>query len=268
MKEFTITVRDYPYRVWDKGTGITLIWLHGMFYSLEIENIFAVFDFDILTKHVRMIRIELPAHGYSPVPCTSDRLTWPSVAADVREIAAKVAAGCYFVGGFSQGAGIAAHIVQNNSDALGLIMAMVPKIWDERPVVRSTYRKLIAKIGRQNDKAVLERLFSLVRYAPLHMGWEEGKSKKICELMLGLPVEAYRIILEGAILSDLPEREIMGNTQLPAFLTGWKDDPNHPYVLLREIEKTMPETEFFPMDNKWHLKSTTFKLLAFIFTYM
>ena len=67
VKQFTVRIHDYPYTIREEGDGVPFIWLHGMFHSLESESFFSVFDFGLLARYVRVIRIELPAHGNSPV---------------------------------------------------------------------------------------------------------------------------------------------------------------------------------------------------------
>ncbi len=236
-----------------------------MFYSPGIEDIFAVFDFELLSRFCRLIRIELPCHGMSPLASDPGRLTWPSIAADIREIAGTICQEKYFIGGFSQGAGISAHLSVANPSVAGMVLAMLPRIWDQRPALRRTYEKLASRLTR--DKTVLERLFRLTGYVPSDMGWKEEEAEKIYQLMLRLPVEAYRMILEGAIKSDMPDKDILRNLELPLLLTGWDGDPNHTletYILVGNAKK--PDDHFI-MNNTLNVKPATFRLLSFIFTY-
>jgi pimeloyl-ACP methyl ester carboxylesterase len=266
MKEYTITIRDYPYRIRESGEGTPFIWVHGMFYSPGIEDIFAVFDFELLSRFFRLIRIELPCHGISPMASDAGRLTWPSIAADIREIAGTICHEKYFIGGFSQGAGISAHLTVANPSVAGMVLAMLPRIWDQRPPVRRTYEKLVSRLRK--DKSVMERLFRLTGYVPLNMGWKKEEAEKIYHLMLSLPAEAYLMILEGAIKSDMPDKEIMRDLELPLLLTGWDGDPNHPLEIYSAVSKVKKPDDYFIMNNNLNVKPATFRLLSFIFTYL
>jgi pimeloyl-ACP methyl ester carboxylesterase len=265
MIEYTITIRNYPYRIRESGEGTPFIWLHGMFYSPAIEDIFAVFDFELLSRFSRLIRIELPCHGMSPLASDAGRLTWPSIAADIHEIAASICPGNYFIGGFSQGAGISAHITVANPSVSGVVLAMLPRIWEQRPPLRRTYEKLAVKLIK--DKTVLERLFRLTGYAPSDMGWKKEAAEKIYQLMLSLTSEAYRMILEGAIKSDMPDKQVLRNLEKPVMLLGWDGDPNHTLDTCSAVSKVKTPDDFFIMNNHLNVKPATFRLLSFIFTY-
>jgi len=265
MKEYTITIRNYPYRIRESGEGTPFIWLHGMFYSPGIEDIFAIFDFELLSRFSRLIRIELPCHGISPLASDAGRLTWASIAADIREIAGSICQEKYFIGGFSQGAGISAHLTVDNPSVAGMVLAMLPRIWEQRPTIRRTYEKLASRLKK--DKTVLERLFRLTGYVPLNMGWKEAEAEKIYHLMLSLPAEAYRMILEGAIKSDMPDKDIMRNLELPLLLAGWDGDPNHTLETYTLVSNVKNPDDHFIMSNNLNVKPATFRLLSFIFTY-
>jgi 3-oxoadipate enol-lactonase len=239
-----------------------------MFHSLEVEDVFSVFDFALLSQFVRLVRIELPAHGKSPLTENAERLTWPSIASDIRELAANSGFDRYFIGGFSQGAGISTHVFNNNPNVIGLVIAMLPKIWDERPLVRQTYNKLVNRLETQNGENVLERLFAITKYAPDQIGWNSGDAGRINELMLKMKSGAAIMILKGAIQSDMPEKISLKNMGLPALVAGWEDDPNHPYQSFLDAQIILQPKDYFLMDNRLNTKSATFRLLAFIFMYL
>lgn len=268
MKEYTVTIRNYPYRIRETGKGTPFIWLHGMFHTLEVEDVFAVFDFTLLSKFVRLVRIELPAHGASPLPENSERLIWPSIAADIRELAANSGFDHYFIGGFSQGAGISTHVCIDNPNVIGLVAVMLPKIWDERPQVRRTYNKLVSRFETQNGENVLERLFAITKYAPDQIGWNSGDAGRINQLMLKMTTGAAIMILNGAIQSDMPEKISAKNMGLPSLVVGWEHDINHPIQSFRDAQLILQPVDYFLMDSRLNIKSTTFRLLAFIFMYL
>lgn len=268
MKEYTVTIRNYPYRIREAGKGTPFIWLHGMFHSLEVEDIFAVFDFEELSKNIRLIRIELPAHGISPLPASTDRLTWESIAADIREIADTLGCDRYFMGGFSQGAGISTHVCLNNPKVIGLVTAMFPKIWDKRPIVRHTYSKLLSRLESQNGHIVLEKLFAISKYAPDQVSWNKKDAEKINQIMLKMTTGAAIMILNGAIQSDMPEKISAKNMGLPSLIVGWEDDTNHPIQSFLEAQIILQPEDYFLIDSRLNIKSATFRLLAFIFMYL
>lgn len=267
MNEYILTVRNYPYRIRESGEGKPFIWLHGMFHSLETEDIFSVFNFDILSRYVRLIRVELPAHGESPLPEDVNRLTWPSIADDIKEIASILNLKTYTIGGFSQGAGIAAHVAINNISVSGLALAMLPKIWDKRPKVRNTYQKMIDRLIEKGNGDILKKILKLVKYPPEYLIADEAITERINSLILEIPGQNIVKILEGAIASDLPPMGDMVTKLLQSvLLVGWADDPNHPYQTFQEIEHCMDLDDAFLIDELLNVKSATFRLLSFLFS--
>jgi pimeloyl-ACP methyl ester carboxylesterase len=239
-----------------------------MFHSLDSEELFAVFDFKLLSDHLRVIRIELPAHGSSPLPSGPERLAWPSIAEDIRMLAGQITDQPYFAGGFSQGAGIIACMAAENRNMAGLVMMMLPKIWGMRPAIRKTYAKLATRLEKEGDKEILERLFNLTRYVPEHLEQNEETAAGINSLMLGMSPEAIRMILSGAIMSDMPDPEILKKSGIPSLLGAWDQDPNHPYSVYEELVRQSLATDHFEMNGSFGIKPATFRLLSFIFTYL
>lgn len=267
MNEYTLTVSNYPYRIRETGEGKPFIWLHGMFHCLETEDIFAVFNFDILPRYVRLIRIELPAHGKSPLPADANMLTWPSVAKDIKEIANMLNLKSYSIGGFSQGAGIAAHVSINNLDVKGLVLAMPPKIWEKRPKVRHTYQKMIDRLSVSENEDILKKILNLVKYPPEYLINDDNINRRINNLILDIPGRNIVKILEGAIASDMPSPNDMVNNVLSSvLLVGWTDDANHPYEIFQEIKQNLDIDDSFLIDELLNVKSATFRLLSFLFS--
>lgn len=237
--ETCLEVNHYPYRIFETGTGYPFVWLHGMFHSPAVEEIFSVIDFARLSSFFRIIRVELPAHGISPVVDTEDRVTWPNLAEDIKQLMSQIHGGEYIIGGFSQGAGIAAHTSVRDPLVRGLVMTMLPKVWELRESQRKTYRKLIRTLDSSSNLHVLTRLFKMTKYPPEHLGWREEMSEAIGQLMLLPQPNAFPVILKGAILSDLPGRGEIMATGVPIILAGWEDDMNHPSGVYREIESNL-----------------------------
>lgn len=239
QKEYTLIVNHYPYRVLESGAGYPLIWIHGMFHSPAIEDKFSVVDFHQLSSAFRLIRIELPGHGKSPVIRDENRLTWSSLGEDIKQLVEVLHGGEYAIGGFSQGGGIAAHVSIRDPKVKGLIFAMLPMVWESRESLRNTYRKLCKALETQTGSKVLERLFSLTKYPPEQLGWSETLSSEISEQMLLPGPESYSYVLKGAILSDLPfESEILTSGR-PIIAAAWENDLNHPISVYHEIRSRL-----------------------------
>lgn len=263
MPGYLLNVNGYDYHLTVQGKGVPFLWLHGMFHSPEVEDIYAVVDFKRLSGHFRVIRIELPAHGSSSIPVSADRLTWGSVARDILQIMAKIAPGRYFAGGFSQGAAITAHLALRDPQLAGAVLSMLPNIWDQRDKIRQTYRKLLKRIVMDEGADYVRKVFHLTHYPPDAMGWHPDLGNKVTELMLKLPVSGLQMILEGAILSDMPAPEILKSVSAPLILAGWENDMNHPlesFVSVREIWH--PVTSML-MTDKNDINELTNRIIAF-----
>lgn len=238
-KESWLEINHYPYRIIETGIGFPFVWLHGMFHSPAVEDIFSVLDFGRLSSFFRIIRVELPSHGISPVSENEERMAWPNLAEDIKQLMSQIHGGEYIIGGFSQGAGIAAHTSVRDTMVRGMILTMLPKVWQLRDSQRKTYRKLIRILDSPSNFEVLNRLFRMTKYPPDYLGWSEEMSENIIRLMLLPQQHAFPLILKGAILSDFPEEaEILG-TGIPIVLAGWEDDMNHPAIIYGEIESKL-----------------------------
>lgn len=263
MARYLLNINGYDYRITEKGKGMPFIWLHGMFHSPEVEDLFAAVDFDKLSRHFRVIRIELPAHGSSEVPSSADRLTWSAIARDVRQIVERTSTGKYIAGGFSQGAAITAHLGLADANLSGAVLAMLPKIWDQREEVRQTYRKLLKRIAAGKGADYIRKVFQLTHYPPVAMGWNPDLGNKVTELMLKMPVPNMQMILEGAILSDMPSPEILKTFTAPVIIAGWEDDLNHPMESCISAGAVIPRITEIIMTGKSDVNELTNKIIAF-----
>lgn len=237
-----------------------------MFHSLDTEELFSVINFNLVAGYFRLIRVEIPGHGISPRQPDSTRLTWPSLAADIRELAHAVEAPRYFAGGFSQGACISAHMAVENTGLLGLALLMLPNIWEFRPRIRNTYSKLITRLEEKGNNEIMERIFKMVRYLPIGLGWQEQTAIEINRLMMQMEPESLVTILKGAILSDLPEPSTFRNIGIPVLTGAWTNDPNHPVSVYEEVNRVRPPEDTFLLEGEFSRSSVTLRLLSFMNT--
>ena len=205
----------------------------------------------------------MPAHGSSAVPSSAYRLTWESIASDIRQIVTQIAPGRYFAGGFSQGAAITAHLGLSDPFLAGAVLAMLPKIWSQRDEVRQTYRKLLKRIARGEGADYVRKVFQLTHYPPVAMGWNPDLGKNVTELMLKLSVSGMQMILDGAILSDMPSPEIMKAFSVPVILTGWESDMNHPLESFFHVGEILPSVTSLVMTDKSDVNELTNRIIAF-----
>lgn len=264
MAEYRVTVNGQTFLIRESGGGIPFLWMHGMFHSLAVEDLFSVIDFETLDREVRLIRIGLPAHNNLSIPASYMQMSWHSLAADLRLLADTLAPDGYFAGGFSQGAGIAAHLAQADRRVKGLVLAMLPQIWDERPKIVSTYRKLLAALKEPEAALILKRLFRQAHYPPSVLGNDEVRSEKIMHLMLKNSVEALRSVLEGAIDSDFPDPAGSSEIEVPALLAGWPGDPNHPMSSFHQLNRLPWIQKSFILQDKGDISAFSDGILAMI----
>lgn len=257
-KKYIQEINLYPYRIIEAGEGYPLLWIHGMFHSPAIEEIFSVVDFNQLSSSFRLIRVELPGHGNSPVIKNESRLSWINIGEDIKHLMEIIHGGDYAIGGFSQGAGIAAHVSVCDPKVRGLVLAMLPKVWQQRDSLRNTYRKLCRALDTPEKMMVLQRLFGQTKYPPEHFGWSEEISEKIAKLMLLPEPESFSRVLKGAILSDLPNGPEILSTGVPIIIAAWENDLNHPLSIYNEIKSKLNPVSAIYMKQKsdiWELSS-------------
>jgi pimeloyl-ACP methyl ester carboxylesterase len=248
------------------GSGIPLIWGHGLLGSTKVEDNAAVLDWVEVEKHAEVVRYDARGHGDSDGSCEPEDYRWPCMAADMLAVADSVTAGRgrkrYVLGGLSMGAATALEAaVQHPELVAGLVLVLPPTAWSTRQRQTAIYRRM----------AWFSRLFGAAPYRLLD--WlpipqqEDGRSQLALHTMKGLaranPAH-IQAALRGAALSDMPDQALLAKLNVPTLILAWKDDIAHPVSTATALAEILPQVHSLIISDPADLADWTPTLCQFL----
>lgn len=235
---------DTDLNIQASGHGTPLVWAHGMMSSIAAEDALGWFEWDKLPDGLRLIRYDARGHGASAAASTAAGFQWKELGADMLSVASAADAPDLIAGGMSMGCATAIHAaVQSPERIRGLVLAMPPRIWENRAAQREMYQR-IAERGIDADGRAMAKLMSrdMARCLP---SWLRGAGAgQAAGLAIGIEAVERRTIPDlflGAAQSDLPPPEALAAlADIPALILGWSGDGMHPLASAQELHRLLP----------------------------
>lgn len=232
------------------GNGYPLIWGHGLMGSMALES--ATGWFHPQHSHgVRRIRYDALGHGQSPAGESAAAHQWEHLGQDMLRLARTHAGSArYALGGQSMGCASALYAALAAPDEVShLILALPPTAWESRPAQVERYGKMLQLVRTRGVSA----LVSLARQFPSAPDWLHSQRPGDTELSLAemARFDAPRLekILEGAMHSDLPSLEQIGELAMPALILAWEGDSIHPTGTAEALAAALPRAELIRIDS-------------------
>ena len=227
--ELNPTLLGGPLRVQSRGEGLPLLWTHGMFHPIDVDDHTTVGGVLGSLLRCRVVRYDVRGLGRSPPAPTDDAHTWDRLADDLLALADSLELDRFIAGGISMGAAVSLHAaVKAPSRMLGLLLLAPPTGWDTRPPQLEGYRALAALtpqgvVDKINGDLAREKVPVT---PPLKAMLDEiGRSSPL----------AMSRVLRAAAKSDLPRRADLEELRLRSLLLPWENDSGHPISTAREI---------------------------------
>jgi len=248
------------------GSGIPLIWGHGLLGNMTVEDKADVLDWKEIGKHAEIVRYDARGHGDSDGSCEPEDYRWPCMAADMQAIASSVTAGRgrkrYALGGLSMGAATALEAaVQHPEQVAGLVLVLPPTAWNTRQRQAAIYRRMAWFSGLLGAAP-----FRLLDWLPIPQR-EDGRSQLALYTMKGLASANPRHIqaaLRGAALSDMPDKASLAKLNVPTLILAWQDDMAHPVSTATALAEILPQVRSFIISDPADLADWTPALCQFL----
>lgn len=235
-----------PLRVRVEGEGPPLVWSHGVFFPLEVD------DQSTLGRVLRalpgftVVRFDARGHGRTP-PCeTHAQHRWDELARDVVELADALGFERFFAGGISMGAAVTLHAaLAAPSRVVAMLLFALPTAWETRPAEQQRYRDLLAFATPEalaaHVKEDLDELFPAGELTPA--------LRAMVIAMKRAPWTALSRVIEGAAESDMPAKEALASLEIPTLLRPWPNDSGHPLSTAEALAKTLPHADYALLDS-------------------
>ena len=224
-----------------QGEGIPFVWGHSLMGSMRVEDRAGLWDWGAVERHAEVVRYDARGHGNSDGSYEPKDYCWDRLAADMLAVGTSVAGASGFarciLGGISMGAATALQAaVQQPEQVAGLVLVLPPTAWETRPRQSAIYRRLAWVSGLFG--AAPYRLLDLL---PIPVR-EDGRSQLALHTAKGLaqanPLHV-QAALGGAARSDMPDKALLRQLQVPALILAWEDDAAHPVSTATELADTL-----------------------------
>lgn len=249
-----------------QGSGIPIIWGHGLLGSISVEDQSGIWDWDELEKHAHFVRYDARGHGNSDGSYDPEDYRWSYMAHDMLAIADSVAEqrgeDRYVLGGLSMGCATALEAAVQQPDKIaGLVLVLPPTAWETRSRQARIYRRM-AWVSSLFGAAP----YRLLDWLPKAIGDDE-RSRLVLATLRGLaqanPLHV-QAALRGAALSDLPDMAMLKQLDIPAIIITWRDDAVHPVSTATSLAELLPDVRSSVITAPEEFKRWTPKVCQFL----
>jgi pimeloyl-ACP methyl ester carboxylesterase len=192
-----------PVRVRARGEGPPLLWSHGVFFPIDVDNESTLGRVLESAPGFTVIRWDARGHGSTPPAATAEEHRWDRLGDDVIALADALGLARFAAGGISMGAAVTLHAALKAPDRFAAMMLLaMPTAWETRPAEQRRYRDLLA-FGAPAALAahVQEDLDALFPKGDL----PASLRAMVAHLRASTWPALERVIL-GASASDMPDR--------------------------------------------------------------
>lgn len=245
----------------------TLLWAHGMGFSMAADDGLGLFDWETLAHHCTLVRYDARGHGRSRPLAEPDEACWPALASDMLALAAVLGRPHFIAAGQSMGCATALHAACRHPDRVqGLVLVNPPTAWDSRPAQTQQYARLALALERKGRTSALVPWLRSRRPLP---AWQaQARPDRIAthdRALLELPASTLATILQGARHSDLPTpAQLARLPPVPALILAWTDDPGHPLGTAETLARLLPRSELQVASSMAELAGWTDRIIHFL----
>jgi 3-oxoadipate enol-lactonase len=222
------------------GTGMDMVWGHGLTQSRALEDQQGLFDWAAVPANV--LRYDARGHGESQSTSDLDGYRWQHLAADQLELATAVGVDIYLAGGASMGAATALHAaVAAPRRIVGLVLVIPPTGWEARAGQADVYEQG-AKVVETFGVEPLIKAGGVVPPPDPFVGDPEYRTRRASGLRSWDP-QRLAHVMRGAARAQLPDRERIAEITCPTLILAWTGDPAHPVASADALGCLLPQAE-------------------------
>jgi 3-oxoadipate enol-lactonase len=224
------------------GTGMPLVWGHGLTSSRAGEDELGITDWSRLRHVADVVRYDARGHGASG---SSDNLAtfgWDALAGDQLALADHLGIDRYVVGGASMGAATALHVACQAPDrVLALILMIPPTAWETRAAQVDVYESMASIIDGRGVEPLIAARADVAPPDPFSGStiWSDRSARA----MRAADPQRLSTAFRGAATANFPTRDEVAAIAVPTLILAWTGDPGHPVSTADELVGLLPETE-------------------------
>lgn len=227
-------------RVRVRGEGPMLVWCHGVFFPIEVDDESTLGRVLQDVPGFTVARLDMRGHGETPAGPDAAAHRWDAMAEDVLDVATALGRPRFALGGISMGAAVALHAALADRERIeGMLLFALPTAWETRGTEKVRYRELLA----------LGSTEAMVRHveADLDALFPDRARPPALEAMVRAigrsSWAALARVIEGASESDMPERGALAKLDVPVLVRPWPDDSGHPMSSAEALAAALPRAD-------------------------
>lgn len=227
-------------RVRARGDGPLLVWCHGVFFPIEVDDESALGRVLQDVPGFTVARIDARGHGRTPAGPDAAAHRWDAMAEDLLDVADALGAKRIALGGISMGAAVALHAALSAPERVdAMLLFALPTAWETRGPENVRYRELLA-LGSteamvrhvEND---LDQLFP-----------DRARPPALEAMVRAIGRSSWATlarVIEGASESDMPDRSALSKLDVPVLVRPWPDDSGHPMSSAEALASALPKAD-------------------------
>lgn len=227
-------------RVRVRGEGPPLIWSHGVFFPVDVDDESTLgrvlSDLDGFT----VIRWDARGHGRTPAAATAAEHRWDRLGDDVLALADALGLDRFAAGGISMGAAVTLHAaVKAPARIEAMMLLAMPTAWETRPAEQQRYRDLLAFGSPEAIAAHVQEDLDAI-FTPDTL---PASLRAMVAHLRGAEWAALERVITGAAQSDMPDKATLAALHVPALLRPWPNDSGHPMSTAEALAATLPHAD-------------------------
>ncbi len=233
-------------RVCIHGDGPALLWAHGVFFPIDVDDRSTLGRVLSSTRDFTVIRWDARGHGQSEAGPDGAAHRWDRMANDVLALADALSLDRFAAGGISMGAAVTLHAALAAPERVAaMLLFALPTAWTTRPAEQERYRSLLG-LGSSDALAdfVTRDLDEAFGGAPL----APALAAMVSELR-SAPWTATSRVIEGAAESDMPPLARLAALRVPTLLRPWPNDTGHPLSTAEALAAALPKAHLALLDS-------------------
>lgn len=227
-------------RVRAKGDGPPLLWCHGVFFPIEVDDESALGRVLSDVSAFRVIRLDARGHGRTPAGPDAAAHRWDALAEDVIDVANAMGASRFALGGISMGAAEALYAALAAPERVeAMLLFALPTAWETRAPEKTRYRELLALGSTEAMVRHVERDLDALFPDRVRPPALEAMVRAIGRSSW----TALSRVIEGAANSDMPDPAALAGLDIPVLVRPWPDDSGHPMSSAEALAKALPRAD-------------------------